>query len=66
MKRTDWIARSKEEYIEKAVALVADIPALAKVRKTLRDEFLTSPVVAGYREAAEAAYRAMWQKWCGG
>lgn len=64
MGKTDWIARSREEYIEKAVAMTADPVTLAKARKTLRKEFLASPVVTGYREAVEAAYRDMWQKWC--
>lgn len=63
MGRSEWIARSKEEYIEKAVALAADIPTLTKVRKTLRDELLNSPVVKDYAKAVEAAYRDMWLKW---
>lgn len=63
MGHADWIARTPEEYVEKAVALVADLPALSKIRKTLRKEFLDSPVVTGYREAVEAAYRTIWGKW---
>lgn len=61
---TDWIANSPEEYIEKAVALTANPLALGRHRKTLRQEFVESPVVKGYVEATEAAYRTMWQKWC--
>jgi hypothetical protein len=43
---------------------VQDLPSLGKIRKTLSAEFLASPVVNGYKEAVEAAYRAMWQTWC--
>ncbi len=59
MGRTDWIARSHAEYIDKAVALAGDIGTLQKARKTLRDEFLKSPVVTGYREAVETLYERM-------
>lgn len=64
MGRGEWIAKSKEEYIEKAVALAADIPQLVKVRKTLRDEFLNSPAVKGYVQEVEKAYKSMWHEWC--
>jgi predicted O-linked N-acetylglucosamine transferase (SPINDLY family) len=65
MGRTDWIARSREEYVEIAVRMAGDIPMLTKVRKTLRDELLASPVIAGYVDKVEDAYRAMWEKWIG-
>jgi predicted O-linked N-acetylglucosamine transferase (SPINDLY family) len=64
MGRKDWIARTPEEYVECAVKLTKDIPALAAVRKVLRDELLASPVVAGYPQAVERAYREMWRTWC--
>jgi predicted O-linked N-acetylglucosamine transferase (SPINDLY family) len=64
MGKTDWIAKTTEDYIEKAVAMVQDLPSLGKIRKTLSAEFLASPVVNGYKEAVEAAYRTMWQTWC--
>lgn len=63
MGRPEWIARSRDEYIQKAVDLAADIPTLTKVRKTLRDELLASPVVTNYVSAVEAAYKDMWAKW---
>lgn len=62
MGRNGWIADSSEEYIEKAVALVSG-GGLIAARKVLRDEFLKSPVVAGYPRAVEAAYRQMWYRW---
>ena len=64
MGKTDWIAKDDAEYVEKAVAMVQDIPALAKIRKTLHDEFMTSSVIVGYVDAVEAAYRTMWERWC--
>ena len=63
MGKTDWIAKTTEEYVEKAVAMAKDIPALGKVRKTLREEFLHCPVVTNYCTQVEAAYRTMWQTW---
>lgn len=63
MGRTEWIARTKEEYVEKAVALAADPRPLSVARKTLRQEFLDSPVVKGYAGKVEEAYRGMWKQW---
>lgn len=65
MGKTDWIARTPEEYIEKAIAMADDPKMLAEQRKLLRDELLACPAVAGYREAVEAAYLAMWKQWVG-
>ena len=62
--RKDWIAKSEEQYIDIAANLASDIPALTKARKTLREELLASPVVKGYPQAVEAAYRQMWREWC--
>lgn len=65
MGRTEWIAHSKEQYVEKAVAMANDVKTLSRVRKTLRQQFMDSPVVQGYPEKVEAAYRAMWRRYCG-
>ncbi len=64
MKRAEWIADSKEEYIEKAVTLAEAPKTLADARKTLRDELMASPVYAGYVEAVESAFRTMFERWC--
>ena len=63
MGHSDWIAKTKEEYIEKAVKLAGDIETLTKARKTLRNELLESPVVKGYVQTVEKAYKDMWLKW---
>lgn len=62
--KTDWIAKTADEYIDKAVAMVQDIPALAKIRQTLSAELFASPVIKGYAHAVDQAYRAMWVTRC--
>lgn len=64
MGRHHWIAKTDEEYVNIAVAMTDDSKQLADVRKTLRKALLDSPVVKGYVEAVEAAYRAIWKTWC--
>jgi len=61
----EWIANSEDEYIEKAVALANDLPRLAAIRASLRDELKTSPCCdeIGFARRIEQAYRAMWIKW---
>ena len=66
MGRTEWIARSVEEYVDLAVGLAKDRPTLGLVRKTLRDELLRSPVCTGYVEAVETAYHQMFARWVEG
>lgn len=65
MGKTNWIAYSQEEYVEKAVDMVQDLPKLAAIRKTLQQEFLECPVVKGYPDEVQAAYREMWRIYCG-
>ncbi len=64
MKREEWIAHSHDDYVELAVSMAGQPRRLADIRKTLSQEFLSSPVVVGYGARVEAAYRWMWQKWC--
>ncbi|MFZ6745413.1 tetratricopeptide repeat protein [Undibacterium sp. JH2W] len=62
----EWIARSEQEYIDKAVALASDIPHLAQLRRGLREQTQASALMdeQGFARKVEAAYRAMWTKWC--
>lgn len=62
----DLIARSVDEYIEKAVSLANNRPRLKELRDRLRDKFAASPVMdqARFARNMEAAYRDMWRKWC--
>ena len=64
MGRTEWVARTANEYVEKAVALASDPVSLARHRRTLRKELMDSPVVSGYCGKVEEAYRAMWREYC--
>lgn len=61
----EWIANSEDEYIEKALALANDLPRLAAIRASLRDELKASPCCdeIGFAQRIEQAYRAMWMKW---
>jgi predicted O-linked N-acetylglucosamine transferase (SPINDLY family) len=60
------IARSVDEYVEIAVRLAGERAWLAQQRATLRECVLASPWVdrESYTRAAEAAYRALWRRWC--
>lgn len=66
--RTEWIAETEADYVDKAVALAADLNALAALRAGLREEMKISRLMdeAGFARSVEAAYRAMWQRWCDG
>ena len=62
----EWIATSEEEYVEKAVALASDPQKLSIIRQNLRAEMEASPLMdqKGFVRELEAAYQAMWEKWC--
>ncbi len=66
MGRTDWVAESPAEYVEKAVEWAGRTKELAEARKTLRQELLESKVVKGYVEEVEYAYKTMWSTYAHG
>src|SRR6185436_17539245 len=43
--RTEWLAPSREEYLEKLVALAGNVDALASLRATLRSQLQQSPAM---------------------
>jgi predicted O-linked N-acetylglucosamine transferase (SPINDLY family) len=61
------VAYGVEDYVAIAARLAVGLPRLAEVRRTLRPKMLASPLTdaAVYVADLEAAYRAMWRKWCG-
>lgn len=63
----ELVTRTPGDFIHAASTLAADLPRLAQLRGGLRERMRTSPLGDGPRFAAniEAAYRAIWQKWCG-
>ncbi len=62
----EWIAQSEQEYIDKAVALAADLPQLAALRAGLRREMEESPLMdePAFALKVETAYSEMFEKWC--
>lgn len=62
----DCVTDSTDMYIEKAVALAADVSHLTDLRRRLRGQLLASPLCDGasFTKNLEAAYRRMWEAWC--
>ncbi len=64
----DWVADSKEAYVEIAASRAAEIGALDKLRRglpaTINAAAAGNPV--SYAQAVDAAYRAMWTRYCRG
>jgi predicted O-linked N-acetylglucosamine transferase (SPINDLY family) len=63
---TDLVARDCEQYVRIAADLANNLPRLGELRATLRARMQNSPLMDTPRFAGniEAAYRAMWQRWC--
>jgi predicted O-linked N-acetylglucosamine transferase (SPINDLY family) len=62
----ELIAHTPERFVEIAAGLAGDLDRLAELRRTLRERMRTSPLMdaAGFAQGIEAAYRAMWRRWC--
>jgi protein O-GlcNAc transferase len=62
----ELIAKSREEYVEKAVALARHPRHLGQLRASLRERVVTSPLCDGaaFARALEGNYREMWRTWC--
>src|SRR6185503_3064338 len=60
------VARSEEEYVERAAELIRDQGRLAKLRRELRPSLESSPVMNAPQFARdfEAALRSAWRAWC--
>lgn len=57
----EWVAQTEAEYVEKAVAMVADLDRLAALRAGLRERMKASPLMdeAGFARSVEEAYLGM-------
>ena len=62
----DWIAKSQDEYLAKAIGFAQNINALAPLRSASRQRLIQSPVCDAPRFAVqfEQALRAMWHSHC--
>lgn len=60
-----WVAPNEDVYVELAVQLAADLPALARTRARLRPQMQASPLMdeAGFARQVERAYRQMFERW---
>src|SRR5262249_2790960 len=62
----EWTADSVDRYIDIATALASDPIRLAEIRRTLREQMRSSPLMdaVGFTRNVESAYRTMWTRWC--
>ncbi len=60
------VADSWESYVDIALSLATDLPALAQLRATLRERLRASPLLdaEGFTRDLEALYRDAWRRWC--
>ena len=61
-----FAASTPADFVAKATSLAQNLPALAKIRASLRPRMRASTIcdVRGYASYIEAAYRRMWVRWC--
>ena len=61
-----WVAKDSEQFVRIAQAASAQPEALKKRRARMRQDYLNSALNdgAGLAREMEAAYQAMWQKYC--
>ncbi len=59
-------ATTAQEYVIKAATLARNLPALARIRSSLRQAMAASPLCDGpaHAKAMEQALRQMWRRWC--
>lgn len=64
--RSEWIAKSADDYVRIASALAADRDSLRKIRSGLRAQLAASPLGQHEKQAScfGAAVRACWREWC--
>lgn len=61
----DFISTNVDQYVEMAAAWVTTRRwELAEIRVGLRAAVRQSPIIVGYGDAVEAAYRSLWREWC--
>ncbi|HEY6510845.1 MAG TPA: hypothetical protein VI032_02640, partial [Burkholderiaceae bacterium] len=65
---SEWIAEDEDGYVERAVALASDLPALAALRAGLREQMRSSALMdePAFARKVERAYREMFARWAAG
>lgn len=58
----EWVANGKDDYVAKAIALTSDVPAIARLRRSLRQRVLGSPLFDAPRFARNLE-DALWDMW---
>ncbi len=63
----EWVTRTPEQFVQKAVEWAGDLDRLSRLRVELRSRMEQSPLMDGPRftRNVEEAYRRIWQAWCG-
>ena len=61
-----FIARTRREYVSRAVEVAGAANELATIRASLRGRMAASPLcdAAAFARDMEAAYRSLWRDWC--
>ncbi len=64
----DWVATSVDDYTRRAIEFSADVPALAALRRGLRDRAGRSKLFdpKAFAGDLEQAFTGMWAKWVNG
>jgi predicted O-linked N-acetylglucosamine transferase (SPINDLY family) len=62
----ELVAATREQFVERCVAMAQDLPALAQLRSSLRAQIRASALMdeAGFTRALEREFRSMWASWC--
>ena len=60
----EWVAKTKDEYVEIVCHWANDLENLAQLRDQLRGQM--EEQISGFVPQVEIAYREMWRRWCGG
>lgn len=63
---TEWIAKTKADYVALAVHMAQEPQQLLPIRQQLRQRMLQSPICNGeqFTREVEQAYRQVWRKAC--
>jgi predicted O-linked N-acetylglucosamine transferase (SPINDLY family) len=64
--RSEWVAGTEEDYIDKAILLASDLANLSAIRAGLRDRLQCSELMneTNFAQNVEKAYGKMLVKWC--